>query len=701
MRTLLPLTALAVSLWLAAPALASSTLPVQGVVRDNAGALIADGAFAMTFALYASADAEAPLWLEEWPPGATTCASDPAPGCVQVEAGVFTVLLGTSEPLAVATLIGVDQLYLGISVEGEPELPRRPLGAAARAITTAYAEVAGSLDCSGCIPTTALDFDLCDAAASCGLAGPVDPADLPADGLDEVSNGTLSNQLERTWTATGLPTALAGTGSASITVAASGTIESIAANVTLTYPGAADLRLELLPPSGGAPIILAQPGSLIGPEVIGQWTDADVLASLAGSSPAGTWTLLVTDVVPNGNEDNAANSLTGFWLEVAYLAADATEVSGDLIVSGEVQSPSLDALAAQVAELQAEVWCLHTDCVEDCPEQCSVCTCDGFAQACVPTGPKPDGTPCEAGGEPKTCQSGACPTNCGLLGVECPIGFACVLDAAGHNFCQSTDGSSVYVPGGDFWMGCNVDNTYDAEACSANEKPRHLVSVAAFAIDRTEVTAGAYSSCVAAGTCDAAGTGTGQTYGTKPDHPINFVDYTRAQQFCAWRAGVSQPGWRLCTEAEWEMAARGGCDTVEAAGYACQSGMRVYPWSTPGSSDPATCDHAWMDDGGGDGCGAGTTTTTADSMPQGASPYGALHMAGNVREWVEDCWHGSYNGAPVTGDEWVCSSPASQTLRGGTFHHGATFGRGSARYEAGDNLSKEYVGFRCCRSYSD
>ena len=333
-------------LFVASPAAAASTLPIQGVVRDNAAALVTDGAFAMSFALYSAADAETPLWTEAWPPGAESCDPDPGPGCVTVSGGVFTVLLGTYEALVPETLASADQLYLGITVEAEPELPRRPLGAAARALTAAHADVAGSVVCSGCIPASALDFDVCEAASSCGAGGPVAAGDLPADGLDEISNGNLTNQLERAWGADGLPVPIGLTASASIEVEAAGVLESVSVSVTLTHPGATDLRLELAPPGGGAPITLAAQGTFTGPEVSGVWTESDELQELLGTSPAGTWTVSATDEVENGNEANAVNALTAFSIELEYLAESVTKVSGDLLLSGELSCEHCIASAA-------------------------------------------------------------------------------------------------------------------------------------------------------------------------------------------------------------------------------------------------------------------------------------------------------------------------------------------------------------------
>lgn len=152
----------------------------------------------------------------------------------------------------------------------------------------------------------------------------------------------------------------------------------------------------------------------------------------------------------------------------------------------------------------------------------------------------------------------------------------------------------VFVPPGEFIMGENA------------------VHQDAFWIDKTEVTNAMYARCVQAGRCSPPRSNRSNTraiyYGNPEfDHyPVIYVSWQDAHQYCAWA------GQRLPTEAEWEKAARG-------------ADGRPYPW---GDLDPTGVDgllnfHA-------------QDTTEVGSYPQGASPYGALDMAGNVSEWVAD-----------------------------------------------------------------
>lgn len=172
----------------------------------------------------------------------------------------------------------------------------------------------------------------------------------------------------------------------------------------------------------------------------------------------------------------------------------------------------------------------------------------------------------------------------------------------------------VFVPGGDFRMGSPDDDTQ----AFANEKPEHVVFVPSFWIDRAEVTNAQYQLCVASGQCTLPSgfdSPTRINYYNDPqyaDYPVLWVNWAQANAYCAWA------GRRLPTEAEWEKAARGGDG-------------RLYPWGDqPPDNTLLNFNLAAQD------------TTRVGSFPNGASPYGALDMAGNVVEWVDGFYYDSY-----------------------------------------------------------
>jgi eukaryotic-like serine/threonine-protein kinase len=238
----------------------------------------------------------------------------------------------------------------------------------------------------------------------------------------------------------------------------------------------------------------------------------------------------------------------------------------------------------------------------------------------------------------------------------------------------SKDGMiQVYVPAGVFTMGSNEGDD--------NEKPAHNVYLDDFWIDETEVTNTQYALCVADGACRKpldldSKTSNLFTNSQYANYPVVFVDWNQANAYCDWA------GRRLPTEAEWEKAARGLDE-------------RIYPWGNDfGINMVNFCDEncwgSWKEESYDDGY---ANTSPVGSYPAGASPYGALDMAGNVYEWVLD-WFGQYASeyqsspsGPVTGVEHV--------LRGGSWGDDIFHLRTTVRSDESPDLRRDFIGFRC------
>ncbi len=158
----------------------------------------------------------------------------------------------------------------------------------------------------------------------------------------------------------------------------------------------------------------------------------------------------------------------------------------------------------------------------------------------------------------------------------------------------------VAVPAGPFVMGADGEPEPD-------EAPRHTRTLPAFRIDRTEVTRAHYQRCVRAGVCQDAWK---RPTWTHPDGPVTGVSWHQARTYCRWAAG------RLPTEAEWEKAARG-------------ADGRRFPWGNEAPTRERAVFGLRMNVG---------EPAPVGTHPTGASPYGALDMAGNVWEWTESVY---------------------------------------------------------------
>lgn len=222
----------------------------------------------------------------------------------------------------------------------------------------------------------------------------------------------------------------------------------------------------------------------------------------------------------------------------------------------------------------------------------------------------------------------------------------------------------LLLPGGRFTMGAND------KLAAPNEKPPHTATAPSFWIDKTEVTVGAYTTCVSAHACARPmQTSLRCTYDLgEPNLPVSCVRWQDALAYCRFAHK------RLLREVEWEFAARG---TTTA----------LYPWG--GSQSACIFAATLIRDNSGRSCTAGRPSK-AGAHPAGASVFAVEDLSGNVEEWVQD-WYapGPSSNEPTAG--------ASHVLRGGGWLSTPSASRATSRnwgsaMEAGPN-----VGFRCAR----
>ena len=214
--------------------------------------------------------------------------------------------------------------------------------------------------------------------------------------------------------------------------------------------------------------------------------------------------------------------------------------------------------------------------------------------------------------------------------------------------------------GGTFMMGSNED---------ATEKPVHQMTIKPFAISRYPVSVREWNQCAAAKAC-------GFTADGRDDAPVTNVSWSDAKQFAAWLAETTHKAYRLPSEAEWEYAARGGTQTRYWWGDEFQQGM-------------ANCKNC------ADVEAAEQPIKVGSFKP---NPFGLYDMGGSVDQWVEDCWHKSYHGAPSDGSAWSEAGCTSHVIRSGSWKNDSRYVRPANRDSYDTNVRYPTHGFRVALS---
>jgi len=215
-----------------------------------------------------------------------------------------------------------------------------------------------------------------------------------------------------------------------------------------------------------------------------------------------------------------------------------------------------------------------------------------------------------------------------------------------------------------------------------DQSPVHEVFLDAFYIDIFEVTNGRYMECVNAGICEppsSNGSYTQWDYYDNPefiDYPVIYISWSDAQTYCEWR------GARLPTEAEWEVAARGGLHG------------KLYPWGdeSPGCyfylPNGAKFNDDWV-------CKKSDTESVGSYQSNG---YGLYDMAGNVLEWVADWYESNYYSESPFENPPGPTSGVQRVTRGGSWNSDWYSLQISFRNRYDPSTSSNFIGFRCARS---
>jgi formylglycine-generating enzyme required for sulfatase activity len=218
----------------------------------------------------------------------------------------------------------------------------------------------------------------------------------------------------------------------------------------------------------------------------------------------------------------------------------------------------------------------------------------------------------------------------------------------------------ISLRGGSFAMGSSED---------ASEKPVRQVTVKPFAMGKFPVSVQEWNACAAAKACGFAATG-------KDDAPVTNVSWSDARQYAAWLAETTRKPYRLPSESEWEYAARGGTQTRYWWGDQFQ----------PGMVNCRNCSDIPAND---------QPVKVGSLKP---NPFGLFDMGGGVDQWVEDCWHKTYQGAPADGSAWVENDCPSHVIRSGSWRKASDYARTSSRGNYDTNVRYPTHGFRVALS---
>ena len=213
----------------------------------------------------------------------------------------------------------------------------------------------------------------------------------------------------------------------------------------------------------------------------------------------------------------------------------------------------------------------------------------------------------------------------------------------------------VVVPAGEFMMG----SPNDEEERLTYESPQHLVKIPSpFAVGRFAVTFDEWDACVAEGHCGGASLSRGYDEGWgRGRRPVINVSWNDANAYVAWLSNKTGKIYRLLSEAEREYVTRAGTTTP-------------FWWGKSNSADQAQYNSLSSYGGGKTRARIANKTLPVDSFAP--NPWGLYQVHGNVTEWVEDCWHENYVGAPTDGSAWSPETVAfaSCAAAGGRFFPG-------------------------------
>ena len=234
----------------------------------------------------------------------------------------------------------------------------------------------------------------------------------------------------------------------------------------------------------------------------------------------------------------------------------------------------------------------------------------------------------------------------------------------------------VVLPAGSFTMG----SPREEKGRSKYEGPQRRVTIwRPFAVGKYEVTFAQWDACVSAGGCRRRPNDRGWGRGPRPVMNVSWHD---AKQYVGWLSRKTGKRYRLLSEAEWEYAARAGTTGPFHFGPTISADRANYKGtSTYGSGRRGIYRRK---------------TVPAGRFP--ANRFGLHDMHGNVQEWVEDCWHRNYHGAPSDGRAWTKTDCKLRVVRGGSWGGRPGDLRAASRGWVAAGSRFNFIGFRVART---
>jgi len=237
----------------------------------------------------------------------------------------------------------------------------------------------------------------------------------------------------------------------------------------------------------------------------------------------------------------------------------------------------------------------------------------------------------------------------------------------------------IVAPAGSFIMGA----PHDEEGSDDSERPQRVVTFARpFAVGRFAVTFDEWDACAADGGCrrhrpSDNGWGRGR-------QPVINIWWDDAKSYVRWLSDRTGRTYRLLSEAEREYVTRAGTATPFWWGRSLSTARANYDG-----------DFAYPFEGGEKGLYRRRPMPVESFEP---NPWGLYQVHGNVYEWVEDCWHPDYEGAPADGSAWTKPDCDRHVLRGGAWNFASWHLRAASRGAVAASVSLLPVGFRVARS---